>query len=307
MASCSLSVRLAALLALGLMAAPARSLDGPTALRIRGNGFVTIAHRAAAVPFAYVPGGGAPVGYAIELCARIVAELRRELHLPDLRVRYLPVTATERLSAVESGHADLECGSTTNTPERRRRVAFSVVHFFSYSKAMVRHDAAIPDLPGLLDRSGHRIAVVRGAPEVFRLQQAQRSGSIKAALREVDDVDEALALLLGRQADAFVDNDVSLHTLRASLPEPAAVDILPQPLSVEAEGLVLPHEDRAFKHFVDLVLSRLMVDGDAEPIYHRWFLSPIPPRGINLQLPLSPLMLDQFHFPSDKLGDGSER
>ncbi len=292
----------AALLA-SCLGGPAGALEGPTAARLRQSGVVTIAFRESIVPFSYLDANHQPIGYAIDLCTRVVEALRRELSLPALRVRYLPITSQDRIAVLTSGRADLECGSTTNTATRRRAVAFAVVHFIAAGKLLVRADSGIDEVQQVLANPARRLAANKGSTYLARLREGARNGLVKAMLVETTDVDDAFARLQRREVDAVLHDDVVLYSLRAGADNPASLRLLREPLSVEALGIMLRKDDPAFKKFVDLVLSRLMIDGDALRLYARWFQSPIPPRGVNLQFPPSYVLLDQFAYPNDHAGD----
>jgi ABC-type amino acid transport substrate-binding protein len=295
------------LLLLAALPSVVLALDGPTAARIRQNGVIVLAYRQDAAPFAYADVNHQPVGYSIDLCNRVVAELRRELGLPNLRARYLPVTLPERLTAIETGKADIECGSTTNTVERRRRVGFAMTHFYAAAKLLVRKDAYTRIAGDVLGTPGRRIAAERGSLYAARLADQIVAGTVRGTLVEVASTHDGVDMLIGGRVDACLDVDFSLYLSRASLADPAAVEILPDALAVEPEGLMLPRGDTAFKHFVDTTLGRLMLDGDAVAMYRRWFQSPIAWHGVvNLQMPLGQLLSDQFAFPSDRLGDGTD-
>lgn len=290
--------------AAALAAAPlANALDGPTAAQIRATGVVRIAHRDSAIPFAYVVAGGHPVGYAIDLCARVIDALRTELRMPDLKVRYVPVTAATRIPTIAEGKADMECGSTTNTASRRRKVAFSVVHFFAAGKILARTDTGVRSPFYLLADANRTVVVTRGSSYAARLHDQKTIGLLRANLREVESINDGFGLVEAGKVDGFLHDDVGLFALRGTSPQAERLQVLADPLSLELEAVVLRKDDPAFKRFVDKVISGLMIDGHGEELYRKWFQSPIPPHGVNLQLPLTHLMRDQMNFPSDKVGD----
>lgn len=292
---------IALLLGAGSVQAQAPNGLPPTLAKIRATGVVALAHREASVPFSYLDENKRPVGYAMDLCLRVVEAIRRELKLPNLRVEYVPVAAAERLPAIQSGKADLECGNTTNTAERRKSVAFSITHYFAGGRLLVKTGSGIRRLPDLREGA---VVTTRGSTHAKAVQgQIERGILQRVRLLEVKDANEALAALEDGRAQAFLFDDIVLYSLRANHPKPESFEIVGEFASVEPLAVMLRRDDPEFKRLVDFTLTRVMIDGDIRAIYRKWFESPIPPRGINLQVPMNVLMRDQIRFPTDKVGD----
>jgi ABC-type amino acid transport substrate-binding protein len=270
----------------------------PTLERIRQTGVIILAHREASVPFSYFDENKRPVGYAVDLCLRVVEALRRELKR-DLRVEFLAVRPAERLPAIIEGRADLECGNTTNTAARRKDVAFTVTHYFAGGRLLVKAGTA----QRLIDLRGRSVVATKGSTHANFLARQLDRGIVALRLLEAKDSDEAFAMLKDGRADAFLHDDIVLYSLRAGAPDPNAFQIVGEFTTVEPLAIMLRRNDPEFKRAVDLALTRVMIDGEINAIYRRWFTAPIPPRGINLNIPMSGLMRDQIRFPSDKVGD----
>jgi glutamate/aspartate transport system substrate-binding protein len=288
---------------LALMAATGGTAHGAansTLQKIRSSGTVTLAYRESSIPFSYLATDKTPVGYSIDLCLKVVDALRRELKAPDLRVQWLPVTAATRIAAIVEGKADLECGNTTNTAARRKQVAFTVTHYFAGGRLLVRTNSGIHSFQ---DLRGKRVITTRGSTHALRLADAQKKGLLNASVTEAKDPDAAFAVLQKGEADAFLYDDIVLYSMRATSPDPSQLAVVGDFTSVEPLSIMFRRDDAEFKRLVDSTLSRVMIDGDGERIYERWFLSPIPPKGVNLDVPLSALMRDQLRFPTDKVGD----
>lgn len=272
----------------------------PTLQTVRDSGVITLAHREASSPFSFFDQNKRPVGYAIDLCMKVVEALRRELRMPGLRVEFLSVSAAQRIPAIVDGKADLECGNTTNTAARRKQVAFTVTHYFAGGRLLVRSDSTIQRLADV----GNRTVVVNaGSTHAQYLDGAAAKGLFKGRKIEVKDADAAFAELEAGRAVAYLHDDIVLFALRANSREPRQWDVVGELTTVEPLSIMLRRNDPEFKKFVDLVLSRAMVDNEVNTAYRRWFLNPIPPRGITLGIPLSPLLREQFTFPTDKVGD----
>jgi len=279
---------------------PVASPQPPTLQKVRDTGVITLAHRESSSPFSFFDQNKRPVGYALDLCMKVVEALRRELRLSSLRVEYLPVSAAQRIPSIVDGKADLECGNTTNTAARRKQVAFTVTHYFAGGRLLVRSNSNIKRLSDIGSRT---VVVNAGSTHAQYLDTALAKGLFKGRKLEVKDSDAAFAELEAGRADAYLHDDIVLYALRANTKEPQQWDVVGEFTTVEPLAIMLRRNDPDFKKFVDLVLSRAMVDGEVNAAYRRWFLNPIPPRGITLGIPVSPLLREQFTFPTDKVGD----
>lgn len=268
--------------------------------KIRASGEIVLAHRDASIPFSYLDADKQPVGYSMDLCLKIVEAVRRELKLPQLAVRYLPVTSASRIPAIAEGKASLECGSTTNNAERRKRVDYTIAHFISAARLLVRTGSGVERLE---DLAGKTAVSTRGTTNIKLLQGANDERLLKMKILEAADHAEAFAMVGSGKADAFAMDDVLLFGLRANAPKPQDFQVVGKPMSIEPYAIMLPKGDAAFKKVVDAEMRRIIFSGEIHPIYQRWFTQPIPPRGINLELPMSYMLKESFRFPSDKVGD----
>ena len=291
-----------AVVALGAGAAGAATPVPPkhTLEKIRETGAITIAVRESSIPFSYVDASKRPIGFSVEVCQRIAEAIRNELKLPSLDVGYLTVSAADRIPAIVEGRADLECGNTTNNAARRKQVAFSVTHFFAGGRLLVPAASSVRQIS---DLRGKTIVVLRGSTHLAYLRGRIDAGLLDCRVAEARDTDEAFGMLGSGRADAFLHDDVVLYALRASAPDPNAYRMTGDFTSVEPLALMLRKDDPEFKRAVDKALARMMIEGQFEQIYHRWFQAPIPPRNANLDVPMNALLRDQVQFPSDKVGD----
>ena len=277
-------------------AKPAEPLP-PTLQKVRDTGVLVIAHREASIPFSYLDADKKPVGYALELCLKVAEALRRDLKLPNLRVEFVPVSSANRIPTIAQGKADLECGSTTNNAARRKEVAFAPAHYFAGARLLVRSNSGIKRLS---DLRGKRIVTTRGTTTATALKAAADKGIVSATLVEAKDHDEAFAMLEKGEADAFAMDDILLYGLKASSQNPAELAVVGDPIQVEPYAIMLRRDDPAFKKLVDDTLAGLMKGGEFEKLYNKWFMAPIPPKGINLQAPMSQELKDNLKALSDK-------
>jgi len=272
----------------------------PTLQKIRDTGVITLAHRESSIPFSYLDENKRPVGYALDLCQRVVEALRRDLKLPNLRVEFLAVTPAERIPSIVDGKADLECGNTTNTAARRKQAAFTITHYFAGGRLLVRAESGIQRLA---EMRGKAIVVNAGSTHAAFLTYAQEKGIFGGRVIEAKDADAAFAELEAKRADAYLHDDIVLFALRANSKDPRQWNVVGEFTTVEPLAIMLRRNDPEFKKYVDLVVSRAMIDGDVAALYRKWFQSPIPPKGVALGIPVNPLLREQFTFPTDKVGD----
>ncbi|QHI98943.1 transporter substrate-binding domain-containing protein [Xylophilus rhododendri] len=288
--------------ALPLLAAAFTTLPAAAATleNIRAAQEIVLAHRDASVPFSYLDQNRQPVGYAVDICLKLVEAVKRELALPNLAVKYLPVTSGNRIAAVAEGKAALECGSTTNNAERRKQVAFTIPHFISAVRLLVRSDSGFKSLD---DMSGRTVTATTGTTTLPTLRRIDAEHDLRLKIVEAPDHAQAFGFLETGKADAFALDDVLLYGLRANSAKPQSWEVVGKAMSIEPYAIMLPPRDPAFKKVVDQEMRRLIASGEIQTLYRRWFQQPIPPKGINLELPMPAMLRDSFRYPSDKTGD----
>ena len=294
-----LSTPLLLSLAIGAGRAAAQSGGTPVLQRIEQTGVLRIAHRESSVPFSFVA-DGKPHGYAIDLCLRVADALRGALRLPGLKVEFVPVTPASRIAAIVDGKADLECGSTTNNRERREQVAFTIPHYIAGSRMLVKTDSGIRKLG---DLRGKTVVSTVGTTSLAVVRQINGGGAMQMRVVEAKDHAEAFAMVEQGKADAFVMDDVLLYGLRANARDPASYTVTSELLTIEPYAIMLSKQDAEFKRLVDKTLVASIYSLDTQKLYKKWFQSPIPPQGVNLDIPMSYLLRDSFKFPSDKVAD----
>jgi ABC-type amino acid transport substrate-binding protein len=268
--------------------------------KIRSSQAITIAHRDSSIPFSYLDADQKPVGYAMDLCLKVVDALKRELKLPVLKINYLSVTSATRIPSIAQGKAAMECGSTTNTAERRKQVDYTIAHFISSARFLVRNDSGIAKLEDLQGRS---VVSTKGSTNIKTLERINGERALNMKVLEAADHGEAFGMVAQKKADAFAMDDVLLFGLRANSAQPEAFSVIGKPMTIEPYAIMLPKGDAAFKKLVDTEIRRIIVSGEINAIYRKWFEQPIPPKGINLGLPMPYMLRDSFKFPSDKVAD----
>ncbi len=271
---------------------------GDTLSKIRATQTFTIAHREASLPFSYLDGNKRPIGYAVDLCLKIADAVRRELKLSQLNLQYLPVTPSTRIPAIVEGKADLECGSTTNNAERRKQVAFTIPHFIAAARMAVRADSGIRNWS---DLRGKRVVTTKGTTTVKLLNDRDKVRSLGLTLIEGRDHAESFGMVEKGEAEAFPMDDVLLFGLRANAQDPNGFVVVGDALSTEPYAIMMRRDDAPFKALVDREMGRIINEGEIYKLYDKWFKHAIPPKGVNMNMPIGHLLRDTFRFPTDKV------
>ncbi len=276
--------------------AQAPALTG-TLAKIRDTGTITVGHRESSIPFSYLDDKQQAVGYSMDICMRIVEGVRAELKNPGIKVALQPVTSANRIPLLQNGTIDIECGSTTNSVERQKLVAFGPTYFVINVTAAVKKNSPIKTLA---DLNGRTISTTAGTTSVPLLKRYEKTGGIDVKEIYGKDHSESFLLLVDDRVSAFVMDDVLLAGQIANARNPGDFVILNESLRTEPYSVMLRRDDPQFKALVDRVMTGLMKSGEIEKIYARWFLSPIPPRNVNLNFPITPALREAFKNPNDK-------
>lgn len=300
MPSCLSLVRTALpmVFAIGLGPAWLPAQAGPVLDRIRSTGTVVLAHRESSVPFSFVGPDGQPVGYAVDLCLKLVEAVGKALSLPQVGTKFVQVTPSNRIAMIENNTADLECGSTTNNAERREKVAFTVPHYITGARYLVRANSPIDVLR---DFSGRKLVSTKATTPLKAVTRANSEYMLGITLLEAPDHTRAVDMVASGEADGFVMDDVLLYGLAAGRPDPKAFKVVGKFLTIEPLAIMLPRNDPDFKRLVDAEMKRLIRSQEANAIYERWFQSPIPPSNRSLNLPMNYLLKDFWKYPTDQV------
>ncbi|MBI2769730.1 MAG: amino acid ABC transporter substrate-binding protein [Burkholderiales bacterium] len=267
--------------------------------RIKAGGKLVIAHRESSVPFSYIdPATKKPVGYALDLCLKIAEAAGRKVGVKNVPVEFMQVTPANRITMVEQGKADMECGSTTNNAERREKVAFTIPHFITGARLLVKADSKIDRIEDLM---GQKLVSTKGTTPLKAADQANRERLMGITILEAADHARAVEMVEKGEAAAFVMDDVLLYGLAANRPNPAALKVVGKFLTTEPLAIMLPKGDADFKKAADDEMRRLIVSHEINAIYDRWFARPIPPKNTPLNLPVSYLLRDFWKYPTDQV------
>ena len=284
-----------ALLAAASIALPAAAQDG-TLKKIKDSGSITIGHRDASIPFSYYDDKQQPIGYAMDLCMKIVDAVKAELKLPKLEVKYQLVTSANRIPLMGNGTIDLECGSTTNNIERQKQVWFTMTHFVTANRWVSKKASNIKTLA---DLKGKTIVSTAGTTNIKQITEVNAAQNLGMNIISANGHPEAFQMVETGRAVAFVMDDILLFSLMSQSRTPGDYVLSADALSVEPYGIMVRKDDAAFKKVVDGAMSALYKSGGLTPIYEKWFLKPVPPKGINLNVPLGDAMKKVVANPTD--------
>src|ERR1700751_763925 len=289
-------IGLALAAAVGAGTANAQELTG-TLKNIKETGTITLGHRDSSIPFSYRDDNQKPVGYAMDICNKIVDAVKKELKLDKLEVKINPVTSATRIPLMANGPVDLECGSTTNNAERQKQVWFTNPHFLTASRFVSKKANNIKSID---DLKGKSVVSTSGTTNIKQLNEANAARNLGINIIPAKDHAEAFLRVESDRAVAFVMDDILLASLVAGSKDPALYVISKDAFSMpEPYGIMLRKDDPAFKKVVDAATAALYTSGEGEKLYNKWFMSKIPPKGLNLNTPISPELKAEFAKPSD--------
>jgi glutamate/aspartate transport system substrate-binding protein len=280
------------------LAAPAETQDlGGTLKKVRETGVITIGHRDSSIPLSYLDDKLQPVGFSIELCKHVVEAVKAKLSLPNLTVKYNPVTSATRLPLVANGTVDIECGSTANMTSRQTQVGFSYTFFVPQFKWITRTNSGIKDAN---DLRGKTVAVTAGTNTALFVNKMNNEGKLGMTIMQGKDHAESFLLVETGRASAWMEDDILIAGFRANAKNPADFKLLDKSYPSDPYALMIRKDDPQFKTLVDETLAALMRSGEFEKLYMQWFERPIPPRAINIQLPMSDALKRAIKEPNDK-------
>ena len=281
-----LKVLLPTIAAASFLAGPALAQDlTGTLKKVKDTGTITLGHRESSLPFSYYDDRQQVVGYAMDLCARIVDGVKNELKLAQINTRLNPVTSATRIPLMANGTIDLECGSTTNNLERQKQVSFTITHFVTANRFVSKKSA---NLKTVDDLKGKTIVSTSGTTNIKQITELGAQKGLNLNILAAKDHAEAFLMVETGRAAAFVMDDILLYSLVAGAKSPKDYVISSDALSVEPYGIMLRREDAPFKKVVDQAMSATYKSGAINPIYEKWFLKPIRRLGRAAQGRLRP-------------------
>jgi glutamate/aspartate transport system substrate-binding protein len=286
----------AAALAASLTVGPAFAQESPTLKKIKETNTISLGHRESSIPFSYYDDKQQVVGYSYDFQMKVVEAVKKALNLPNLQIKMTPVTSQNRIPLIQNGTIDLECGSTTNNLERQKQVDFSTTLFIIGTRLLTKKNSGIKDFG---DLKGKNVVTTAGTTSEKLIRAMNDEKKMGMNIISAKDHGESFLTLESGRAVAFMMDDALLAGERAKARKQSDWVIVGTPQSKEAYGCMLRKGDEGFKKLADGAISAaLKSDGQKE--FKKWFQSPIPPKSVNLDLPLSDDMKELFKNPNDK-------
>lgn len=291
-----------AALVLCTLCAASAAQSSDTISKIRERQEIVLGVRETALPFSYLDDSHRFVGYSVDLCLRVVEGVKASLKLPELKLKMVPVASSNRIPLISNGTIDLECGTTSNTVERQQQVAFSSTIFVSSTRFVSKKSAGLDSVTAL---GGKPVVATAGSSNIRQVTELNVARSYNMRISPSRDFAEGFLMMETDRAAAFFLDDITLSGLVASSKSPGDFVISKEPLSVEPYALMMRKGDSGFKTLVDGVLKTTFESGAISAIYARWFEAPIPPKGVNLQVPMSPALRKAISRPTDSTDPAS--
>jgi glutamate/aspartate transport system substrate-binding protein len=289
-------IGLALAAALSAGTAQAEELTG-TLKKIKETGAITIGFRESSIPFSYLDDNQKPIGFAIDICLKIVEAVKKELKLDNLKIEFNPVTSSTRIPLLANGTIDLECGSTTNNADRLKQVAFTNTHFLTATRYVSKKSSKLNSIE---DLKGKTVASSAGTTNIKQLTEANAARNLGINIVPAKEHAESFLMVETDRAVAAVLDDVLLASFVAGSKDSDAYVISTDAFSKpEPYGIMLRKDDPAFKKVADDATAALYTGGEGLKLYDKWFMAKIPPKGLNLNTPIAPELKAEFAKPSD--------
>jgi glutamate/aspartate transport system substrate-binding protein len=268
-----------------------------TLKKVKETGVINIGFRDSSIPFSYLDDNQKPVGFAIDICIKIVDAVKNELKLDKLAVEFNPVTSSTRIPLLANGTIDLECGSTTNNAERLKQVWFTNTHFLTATRFVSKKSSNINSID---DLKGKTVVSTAGTTNIKQLTEANAARNLGMTIIPAKEHAESFLMVDTDRAVAVVLDDILLASFVAGSKDPdvyvMSKDAFSKP---EPYGIMMRKDDPAFKKVVDAATAALYTSAEGQKLYDKWFMQKIPPKGLNLNAPISPELKAEFARPSD--------
>ncbi len=275
--------------------ASAQALTG-TLKKIKDSGSISVGHRDASIPFSYLDDKQQPIGYSMDLCMKIVDAVKANLKMPNLKIVLTPVTSATRIPLLANGTVDMECGSTTNNLDRQKQISYVVTTFVTANRVMAKKSSKVAKLD---DLKGKALVSTSGTTNLKQVTELNASRNLGMNIMAAKDHAEAFLMVETDRVTAFAMDDILLYGLVASAKTPGDFMVSNEALSVEPYGIMVRKDDPAFKKVADDAVVALFKSGEINKIYSKWFQSAIPPKNVNLNLPMSDQLKKVIAKPTD--------
>lgn len=269
--------------------APLLAQGSPVLKRIKERGVVNMGHRESSVPFSYLGSDGKPQGYSVDLCHKIIDEIKKVVGKADLKINYVPVTSQTRIALMANGTIDLECGSTTNNLTRQKQVDYLPVTFITGTKIASKKGSGITEIE---DLDGKTVALSLGTTNEKAIKRVAKANGIKIKTIMVKDHPQGWLTVETGRADAYASDDVLLYGLISKSKDPSKFQVTGRFLSYDPYGIMVPRNDSTYRRIGTVVLADLMRSGEILKIYDKWF----NPGPTKIDMPASATLVKAFEI-----------
>ncbi|WP_151639287.1 transporter substrate-binding domain-containing protein [Noviherbaspirillum aerium] len=287
---------IAVMIGAGVIAGAAQAQESPTLKKIKDSGTITLGVRDSSIPFSYLDDKQSYQGYSIDLCMKAVTAIQKHLGLTQLNVKMNPVTSATRIPLMANGTIDLECGSTTNNVERQKQVAFAPTTFVSGNRLLAKKTSNISSIN---DLKGKTLVSTAGTTSMRQVTALNTEKNLGMNILSAKDHAEGFLMVETGRAVAFLMDDILLASLAATSKSPGDYTITKDALQLEPYGIMMRRDDPGFKKVVDDAITGVFKSGEINRIYAKWFQSPIPPKGVNLNWPMGDQLKKVIAKPTD--------
>ena len=282
--------------AMGVAAMSIFTAQGQTLEKIKTDGAISLGYRESAAPFSYLDDKQQPIGYSMDICLKIADAVKAALKMPALKVNLTPVGPSTRIPLISNGTVDLECGVSTNNAERQKQVAFAPTTFVTGTRLMFKKTQHVE---ALADLKGKSVVSPSGSSNIKVVMELNNAKQLGINVAGVQDLPEAFLMVETGRAVAFATDDVLIYNMIANAKSPADFAVSKFSLSTEPYGIMMRKGDPGFKKVVDDAVKAIAKSGEIDKIYAKWFTAPIPPKGINLSMPMSANLKKALANPTD--------
>lgn len=293
-----------AALVLASLFTPAFAQSNDDLANIKATGVIRLGVRDSSIPLSYKLPSGEFVGLAVDLCTKVAQEIQKSV--PNLKIEYVSVTSATRFTALANGSIDMECGSTSNTPERRNSYDFSIPYFVSKISSLVSVDSNVFTIYDITDDNSFVFTKGTSTKKAlttngFKVGQILQQPGV--VVIEGNDHADSFKLMKEKPNAVYFNDDSILMGQAAHDANPKQFRLVKGAASVEPYGIVMRKHSYKLANLVNRTIYRSMVSGEFEKLYAKWFTSPIAPNGANLDFPMGQELRAVVRAPTTVVGN----
>ena len=250
---------MAAAMDMGMVMADDDAMDGGMMMMsservaaIQDRGTVVCAGNNSLTGFGFIDDDGNTVGFDIDLCRAVAVAVLGDADAIDIR----PTTAAERGPSMQSGEVDIMSRNTTWTTTRDATWGnFAQTMFYDGQGFMIKADYGVNSA---MELQGAKICVQQGTTTELNVEDFNRQNNMDFDFVTFADNVGANNAYLSGQCDALTTDRSGLVATRSGFDNPDDHLILPETISEEPLGPVVPHGDEQWYDIVKTVMAILI-------------------------------------------------